>query len=110
MSGRPKITGLIKISGLIQQLKQMRAGDNHAGAIAGGTLGTLGGTAAGLHGMTRTLGGLKDMAAANQLATATNKMSPVLKVLGKRVVPWALVLGALGTLAGGKIQDEIRKR
>ena len=108
-----RITGLIKTSGIIHEFEEMRKGDSPAGEITGGTVGALGGAAGGMYNMTQTAGGLKDMAAANTAAkglTGAKALLPLAGVAAKRVLPWALVLGALGTLAGGKLQDAIRRR
>lgn len=102
-----RITGLIKTSGIIQEFKAMRSGDTPAGEITGGSIGALGGATAGLHNMTQSVGGLSEMATANK---SVKPVRALLGVASKRVLPWAVILGALGTLAGGKVQDIVRKR
>lgn len=102
-----RITGLIKTSGLIQELKEMRHGSSPAGEITGGAVGALAGAAAGAHNMTQSVGGLSSMAAANK---SVKPLRALAGVAAKRVLPWALIVGAIGTLAGSKVQDVIRKK
>lgn len=89
-----------KLEGLIGQKKR-----RPVGAVAGGLTGGAAGTAIGLT-RPKTLQDLarivKQYAGGMGASTATGRIGGV---IGKRVIPIALLTAAMGSLAGSKLQD-----